>query len=163
MITSKVYGHYHELVNRYGIFVSQCRPSFFVDDLSHRVPLLEQEPLTLLKHMTLTLFFLLMLMLLNLFFLYSIFFVFLSFFFWPLCRLFFNLRLLITPLVSSNVSYNENMTHLMIYAKNKLDSQNTTDKRFKIYLILHWDTIILHWDTIKIVSMLEMKNNNRIF
>jgi hypothetical protein len=57
MITSKVYGHYHELVNRYGIFVSQCRPSFLVDDLSHRVPLLEQEPLTLLKHMTLTLFF----------------------------------------------------------------------------------------------------------
>jgi hypothetical protein len=57
MITSKVYGHYHELVNRYGIFVSQCRPSFLADDLSHRVPLLEQEPLTLLKHMTLTLFF----------------------------------------------------------------------------------------------------------
>jgi hypothetical protein len=77
-----------------------------------RVPLLEQELLTLLKHMTLTLFYLLVLMLLNLFFLYSIFFVFLSIFFWPLCHLFFNLRLLITPLVSSNFSYNENMTHL---------------------------------------------------
>jgi hypothetical protein len=32
-------------------------------------------------------------------------FVLLSFFFWPLCGLFFDLRILITPLVSSNSSY----------------------------------------------------------
>ena len=74
----------------------------FVTRLTRRVPLVEQELLTLPKHMSsprVTRPLVLCVM-----FCRSLF-VHLSFFFWPLCCLFFfESRILITPLVSSNSS-----------------------------------------------------------
>jgi hypothetical protein len=102
-------------------------------------------------------------MLLNLFFLYSIFFKHclsfcpFSFSHYVVCSSIYDFWL---PLWYLQTFLTMKTWH--IYGKNKLDSQNTTDTRFNIYLILHWDTIILHWYTIKIVSIFEMKNNNGI-
>ena len=87
----------------------------FVTRLTRRVSLVEQELPTLPEHLSSPPGFEWGLC-------YSIFsfrcfwmlcrllFVLLSFFFWPLCCLsFFNLRILITPLASSNSSYNINV------------------------------------------------------
>jgi hypothetical protein len=77
----------------------------FVTRLRRRVPLVEQELLTLPNHLSsppgscYSIFSFICMFCRSLF-------VLLSFFFWPLCCLFFfDLRILIAPLVSSNSSY----------------------------------------------------------
>ena len=116
----KCYGRHHDLVDRYGISVSQMTMhgyvplvvntsrSFphsrlitgFVTRITRRMPLVEQELPTLPEHRFLVGFVLLDL--------YSLCVCFadrcLSFFFWPLCCLFFfDIRILITLLASSNL------------------------------------------------------------
>jgi hypothetical protein len=95
----KLYGGHHDLVDRYGISVSQMTSDMFqLSKLSRRVPLVEQELLSLPKHLSSPPFYVHCL----------------SFFLCPLCCLsLFNLWVLITPLVLSNVSYNGNAKQLI--------------------------------------------------
>jgi hypothetical protein len=77
----------------------------FVTRLTRRVPLVEQELLTLPEHLSSSLVFSGVRVTRSLV-LYVCFVFLLHFFFWPLCCLFFfDIRILITPLVSSNSSY----------------------------------------------------------
>ena len=91
------------VVNTFRSFPHSWLISGFVARLT-RVPLVEQELLELLEHLSfsgvrVTQFFVLCAV-------YCIsLFVLLSFFFWPLCCLSFDLRILITPLVFSNSSW----------------------------------------------------------
>ena len=81
----------------------------FVTRVAWRVPLMEQELLTLLDHMSSPLVFSRARVAQSLVFCVALcrsLSVRFSFFFWPLyCLSFFNLRILITPLVSSNFSW----------------------------------------------------------
>ena len=85
----------------------------FETRLTRRVPLVEQELLNLPEHLS-SLSVLVGFLLLDLYFRYMFcrsLFVLLYFFFWPLrCLFFFDIRILITPLVSSSSFY-----HIMLY------------------------------------------------
>ena len=120
----KFYGRHHDLVDRYGISVSQMTiyvplvinisRSFphswhitgFVSRLTRRVPLVEQELLTLPVHLSSPPIFSGIRVTRSFVYVFCrSLFVLLSFFFLPLCYLsYFDLRILITPLVSSNSS-----------------------------------------------------------
>ena len=79
----------------------------FVTRLKRWLPIVQQDLPTLPEHLISPLVFS------GVFYVYvlQILFVLLSLFFWPLCcRSFFDLRLLFTPLVSSNSSYIKNLT-----------------------------------------------------
>ena len=90
----------------------------FVTRITRRVPLVEQELLTLPEHLSSPPVF-------SGISCYSIFsfmsmfcrslFVLLYSFFWPLCCLFFDIRILITPLVSSNSSFNWSFYTLFLF------------------------------------------------
>ena len=56
----------------------------------------------------------------------------LSFFFWPLCCLFFDIRILITPLVSSNSSLNSN--HIL--SKSTRGSNKCPQFRNFVYILM---------------------------
>ena len=75
--------------------------------LTRRVPLVKQDLLTLPEHLSSTQVFSKVLATRSLVLYKSFVDGCLYFFFWPLCCLFFDLRILVTPLVSSNSSSNK--------------------------------------------------------
>jgi hypothetical protein len=113
---------YVSLCHKWSRICSTCRKHFphsrlitgFVTRLTRRVPLVEQELLTLPEHLSSPPVFSAWGSCYSIFsfickFCRSLF-VLLCFFFWPLCSLFFfNIRILITPLVSSNFSCIQNI------------------------------------------------------
>ena len=123
LLNRKCYSRHHDMVGRYGKSVSQMTTEMFhlsqtvlgpflmheitgfVTRLTQRVPVVEQELPTLPEHLSsppsfrgvrITRSLVLCVCLVDRW---------LSFFFWPLCCLFFDIRIRITPLVSSNSSY----------------------------------------------------------
>ena len=123
----KFYGRHHDLVNRYGIPISQRRmdtlglsqsqshpPSRLTRRVTQWVWLEEKELQTLPKYLSSPSFFV-GFMLLNLKFSGSLF-VFLTYFFWSLCcRPFLELWLLIVTLASSNFSWYSEMNSMNVY------------------------------------------------
>jgi hypothetical protein len=77
-------------------------------------------------------------------------FVLLSFFFWPLCYLFFDIRILITPLVSSNSSYLSSLFYLIgpdqCYSIHKYFLPNKLDIYVSIDLLK--DSLIISTSTL---------------
>jgi hypothetical protein len=71
-------------------------------------------------------------------------FVLLSFFSWSLCCLFFfDIRIMITPLVSSNSSYNYNMhTNGLIRSQNPPALDNWIFNSSPVDMSLHYDTLV---------------------
>ena len=122
-----------------------------------RVSLLEQELLTLLKHMTLTPCFLLVLMLLNLFFLHSIFST-------TVClSVLFLLAIMSSVLQFTTSDYPSGIFKLFVQWKH--DTYNDLCKEQTRFTEHRRKTLqdVLHWDTIKITSILEMKKVNNDF
>jgi hypothetical protein len=119
----KSYGRHHDLVDRYGISVSQMTMDMlhlsqtlpspflihditrFVTRLTRRAPLMEQELFTFPEHLSsspiLSGVRVTRSLALCICFVYRCL-SFCTFFFWPMCCLFFDIRILITILVSSN-------------------------------------------------------------
>ena len=74
-------------------------------------------------------------------------FVLLSFFFWPLCGLFFDLRILITPLVSSNSSFTTFSTNVSKFYLLYVSSINISNKkrRYQYRITDYWAKgVIVH-------------------
>ena len=129
----KSYGRHHDLVDRYGISVSQMTMDMlhlsqtlpspflihditrFVTRLTRRAPLMEQELFTFPEHLSsppiLSGVRVTRSLALCICFVYRCL-SFCTFFFWPMCCLFFDIRILITILVSSNSSSEPQITYL---------------------------------------------------
>ena len=173
----KFYGRHLDLVDRYGISVtndhgyvplvvntSRSFPHswliiWFVTRLTRRVPLVEQELFTLPVHPSLPPVFSgvrvtrsLVLQCICIF--CRSLFVLLSFFFWPLCCLFFDIRILITPLVSSNSSWLTHINWQWRLGKNEtLRQKRWFQSTFHLYVAtfqqyLHMEYISLRWSDI---------------
>ena len=71
-------------------------------------------------------------------------FVLLYIFFWPLCCLFFfNIQILITPLVSSNSSYNKQLSLLCVFYFSKSDKRRSNNICSILDILPH--SVILNW------------------
>jgi hypothetical protein len=71
-------------------------------------------------------------------------FVLLYIFFWPLCCLFFfNIQILITPLVSSNSSYNKQLSLLCVFFFSKSDKRRSNNICSILDILPH--SVILNW------------------
>jgi hypothetical protein len=71
-------------------------------------------------------------------------FVLLYIFFWPLCCLFFfNIQILITPLVSSNSSYNKQLSLLCVFYFSKSDKRRSNNICSILDILPH--CVILNW------------------
>ena len=163
----KFYGCNHDLVDCYGISVSQLtkdmfhlsstRPfrfvsrliTRFVTRLARQVPLVEQELLTLQEHLSSPPVFsgvrVTRSLVLCVMFCRSLF-VLLYFFFWPLCLLFFDLRILITPLVLSISSISchdrkRKMVHV-INSSSTMHTLHTETTIQEIAINCRWQEVI---------------------
>jgi hypothetical protein len=106
---------YVPLVNTYRSLTHSWLITVFVTRLTRRLSLVEQELLTLPEHLSSPPAFSGVCVIRSLVLCVCFVDRCLSFFFWPLCCLFFfDLRILITSLVSSNFSFRQSLNHFLL-------------------------------------------------